>query len=344
IGACSSYAQITGVEYFFDTDPGADNGLLLPIQPGDTAFAISNLDLSSVGVGFHTVCFRSVDSDGRYGPAKCQRIYIYDNDLLETVTNEIVVAEYFFGDVDPGLGSAIPLPVTPGTTIQIEELISIAGLTADFQKLKVRVKDSQGQWSPVVMKEFGICCNNQPPTANFDFIRVGPNFSYIDMADCTANYSWSFGDGNSSTLSNPTHTYATPGAYHVVQTVTNPCGTTSFNRTAVYTGIEDYNPKVGGDGGYVSVHIYGGFTDSVTVWLSKAGEENIFPLDGYTNVTGNYLVKVIFDLKEKSQGSWTMNITMSNGESYSFVDGFEIEPSVVSVTSELVVPDSARLG
>jgi PKD repeat protein len=38
---------------------------------------------------------------------------------------------------------------------------------------------------------------------------------------------WAFGDGNTSTAVNPTHTYAAPGTYDVVLTATNACGTST---------------------------------------------------------------------------------------------------------------------
>lgn len=38
---------------------------------------------------------------------------------------------------------------------------------------------------------------------------------------------WDFGDGNTSTMQNPTHTYALPGTYQVCLTVTDPCGSDS---------------------------------------------------------------------------------------------------------------------
>ena len=39
--------------------------------------------------------------------------------------------------------------------------------------------------------------------------------SFINASVNSVNYSWDFGDGNSSTLTNPTHTYITPGSYTV---------------------------------------------------------------------------------------------------------------------------------
>lgn len=55
-------------------------------------------------------------------------------------------------------------------------------------------------------------------SASFNFIdNGGGNFSFINtsIAGAGAGYSWSFGDGNVSTLENPTHTYSTTGTYTV---------------------------------------------------------------------------------------------------------------------------------
>jgi outer membrane protein OmpA-like peptidoglycan-associated protein len=52
-------------------------------------------------------------------------------------------------------------------------------------------------------------------------------FSANVRGDAPISYQWNFGDGNTSTQQNPTHTYATPGTYTVNLTATNPHGTDS---------------------------------------------------------------------------------------------------------------------
>lgn len=49
-------------------------------------------------------------------------------------------------------------------------------------------------------------------------------------------YLWDFGDGNTSTLPNPKHTYQTEGLYEVKVTVTDAAGCTSISRQVVQTG------------------------------------------------------------------------------------------------------------
>ncbi|MDX2360948.1 MAG: S8 family serine peptidase [Crocinitomicaceae bacterium] len=63
-----------------------------------------------------------------------------------------------------------------------------------------------------------------------DQASFGSNITFLDVTfnntSTTGTYLWDFGDGNTSTSANPTHSYATPGTYTVCLTVTTGCGTT----------------------------------------------------------------------------------------------------------------------
>jgi len=50
-------------------------------------------------------------------------------------------------------------------------------------------------------------------------------------ASLPARWSWQFGDGRTSTLANPTHTYTAPGVYTVALTASNPRGTDTCTKT-----------------------------------------------------------------------------------------------------------------
>lgn len=61
---------------------------------------------------------------------------------------------------------------------------------------------------------------------------------FTNLSTNAISYTWNFGDGNSSTSSNPSHTYTTNGTYNV-QLIANggPCGIDSI----VYNGLVDIN-------------------------------------------------------------------------------------------------------
>lgn len=68
----------------------------------------------------------------------------------------------------------------------------------------------------------------QPPIANFSVnttqVCIGTSVTFTDLSTAGGSpitlRSWDFGDGNSSTLTNPQHTYSVPGTYTVTLVVT----------------------------------------------------------------------------------------------------------------------------
>ena len=84
----------------------------------------------------------------------------------------------------------------------------------------------------VVLLEFGVSIDdgsgtggNLPPTADFTFTTDNLTVTFTDISsdidgEITA-WSWVFGDGGTSTIKNPTHTYSASGTYDVSLTVTD---------------------------------------------------------------------------------------------------------------------------
>jgi Zn-dependent metalloprotease len=88
-----------------------------------------------------------------------------------------------------------------------------------------------------------------------------------DFSTNTISWDWDFGDGNSSNLQNPSHTYATPGTYFVSLTCTNACGTNQHLDTLhiMNAGINDIMET--------KVNIYPNPTKNI-INISFASEEN----------------------------------------------------------------------
>jgi PKD repeat protein len=79
--------------------------------------------------------------------------------------------------------------------------------------------------------------SNVPPVANFSFTTSGLTANFTDSStdsDGTiASRSWAFGDGGSSTATNPSHAYASAGTYSVSLTVTDNGGATNTKTSSV---------------------------------------------------------------------------------------------------------------
>ncbi len=73
------------------------------------------------------------------------------------------------------------------------------------------------------------------PIPGFTFVANQTTVSFTSTSQNGISYAWDFGDLNTSTAENPTHTYAAPGTYTVSLAVTNNCGTSILEQTIVIT-------------------------------------------------------------------------------------------------------------
>ena len=84
-----------------------------------------------------------------------------------------------------------------------------------------------------------------PPKALFvanDTTNCFGNFSFTDFStDIPQAYFWDFGDGDTSTLQNPSHSYVVPGLYTVTLIVSNNIGSDTIE---MYVAYEDLAPPV----------------------------------------------------------------------------------------------------
>jgi PKD repeat protein len=94
-----------------------------------------------------------------------------------------------------------------------------------------------GGCSPVANANF-----SGSPTSGTAPLAV--NFTDLSTGSPTS-WSWTFGDGGTSTAQNPSHTYSAAGSYNVALTVTNACG----NDTETKNGYIN----VGSGGGYTTI-------------------------------------------------------------------------------------------
>ncbi len=84
-----------------------------------------------------------------------------------------------------------------------------------------------------------------PPVADFTFADAFEgvvNFQDASDGNPTA-WSWDFGNGSSSTMENPSHTFASPGSYNVCLTVTNSLGDNMVCKTVspIFKPVADFS-------------------------------------------------------------------------------------------------------
>ena len=108
---------------------------------------------------------------------------------------------------------------------------------AGTYNVQLTVTDNGGATNSITKAVTVTSATNVAPTANFSFTTSGLTASFTDGStdsDGTiASRAWNFGDGSTSTATNPSRTYAAAGTYNVQLTVTDNGGATNAITRAV---------------------------------------------------------------------------------------------------------------
>ncbi len=132
---------ITGMEYFFDTDPGFGNASSLAITPGIDVTSSGLTDISALPVGTHRYFVRAKDQNGNWSLSQERTVSIVAATISlppNPVAAPFTALEYFV-DTDPGFGNGIIVPVTATTNLSNYTLTAaIPGLADGTHRLYVR--------------------------------------------------------------------------------------------------------------------------------------------------------------------------------------------------------------
>ncbi len=166
------------------------------------------------------------DSDGDLATVKTE--FLNGSSVIESKTTSVSgSSDSGFDDYrTKGSADSIRLTVTDGSGNEISQT----------KNLDDSDNDDGGGTDP-----------NSPPSADFTFSASGLTVQFTDESTDSdgsiASYSWTFGDGNSSTSVNPSHTYSSGGTYSVSLTVTDDAG----DSDTVTKSVNVTDPDNGGD-------------------------------------------------------------------------------------------------
>ena len=82
---------------------------------------------------------------------------------------------------------------------------------------------------------FAIKVKSPPPHANFNFQLSGTTATFTNLSESADHYLWEFGDGTTSTETNPTHTYEDENIYLTKLHASNDCTSDEFADAVVLT-------------------------------------------------------------------------------------------------------------
>lgn len=137
-------ANVTDLEYFVNSDPGAGLGNPLSITPSSSITTLENLDLTNLTEGFQTLYLRAKDETGRWGGYQSQTIYVESGVGVGDVV--LVDALEYFIDVDPGAGAGTPITISSGGEVALVESLDLTGSSEGFHTIYLRAKLLSGAW------------------------------------------------------------------------------------------------------------------------------------------------------------------------------------------------------
>ncbi|MEZ4828286.1 MAG: T9SS type A sorting domain-containing protein [Bacteroidia bacterium] len=171
---------LAALEYFFDNDPGVGNGIPVSSPTGNTQDISVILPTTGLASGFHTLHFRSIDTDGTWGLFDSRSFYIQGTG--PGVAPMLSSLEYFF-DTDPGPGNGTPIPFNAADTTNIAFSAPTTGLSKGFHTLFIRKRNLDGTWGLFEGRPFYI--QGETP-ANKPLVEIAWYFDH-DSAFSTAH-------------------------------------------------------------------------------------------------------------------------------------------------------------
>jgi PKD repeat protein len=194
-----------------------------------------------------------------------------------------------------------------GSSTQSNPQHSYTSPGVDTVKVTVNTNGSCGTQHfkmPVIVKA------NAHPSANFGTsgFQVCPTdmVNFYPRNQNASSYSWTFGDGGTSTQSQPSHSYASPGKYPVKLTVTSSCGTSSSQTDTIYV---NGNIHFGSNTSFSSSGSQGCPHDVFNFNYNGNSAQTMVWKFGTTDSTGGQYVSYSWP----SAGTYTVTLKLHNG-------------------------------
>jgi len=276
--------------YNLQSNQGVDRFLDIAILPGeniaaggamaDTSIHGADTLVSTAGEQSNPL-IAIIDSSGR--TIKLDQLHsLTNNDQIATIASDAAGNVYMGG--------------------MMEVSISATGLTPYVT--------NGGNTDFFVVKYGYDCMCLVAPAANFTYSgTTSVSFTYTGTVTFDS-LRWNFDDSSTSTVTNPTHTYATTGTQHVCVTIYTPCGDNTFCKDITTGTTSVSNAAVG------NINIYPNpATAELTIEHADKGTSiKLFDPMGRQVYSGTTtLDKETVNMNQLAQGAYLLQLTATNG-------------------------------
>ncbi|MBL0049305.1 MAG: T9SS type A sorting domain-containing protein [Bacteroidetes bacterium] len=319
--ASSSQPAISSCEWFVDTDPGFGNGTSIAFSSSDTVNQAVNLSMGSLSSGFHYMFIRVKNAIGIWSTFEGRLFYVIPP--LNSQSQPKLSSGEWFIDSDPGIGNATTFSFTQADTVNTIVNLNTDSLPLGTHRLYIRVKNTAGHWGDYLDRTFNVC-TIAGALADFNYVQDNRDLNFSSTSQNVTRYHWNFGNGDTSNIANPFHSYVIAGIFNTCLTVFNVC-TPSGNtlcETIDITGLNSISPNIGGNAGAVTVEIKGGgFFTGTKFKLKKIGEADI---EGDTLLLLSHtLMRTTLNLTGVATGYWDVEV-ITPTDTLILPQGFEV--------------------
>jgi PKD repeat protein len=209
---------ITEIEYWFNED--FSGRTRKNIASTGSLNLQELLDVSAMQDGLHSIHYRFGDDIGQWSVATSDLFY----KTISVGAQLITGYEYWF---DNNFANRIMQSVTP-TAMNYHHLAALnTQLSNGLHTFHARYQDDAGQWSVVTNDTFSNTFTTvfAQFTPSVGVLCNSGSITFTNNSVGATTYLWTFGDGGTSTLANPTHLYAQSGTYTVTLKATTTSGT-----------------------------------------------------------------------------------------------------------------------
>ncbi len=145
---CCPAQNITGGEYFIDTDPGYGNATAFSFDSSIEIDFSETVTIEQLQFGYHTLYYRLKDSEGKWSQTSSTSFF---KAASTKPAEQITQGEYFF-DTDPGYGNGIAFSLEAGAKIDFTQSASINTMHDGYHTVYYRLKDNEGNWGQTSFK------------------------------------------------------------------------------------------------------------------------------------------------------------------------------------------------
>lgn len=117
---------------------------------------------------------------------------------------------------------------TPGSSAQQNPVVNFPG--GGTYRVTLTATNTHGSDTKILDMNVPV---PSAPTSGYSHSISGNTVNFSNSSSDATSYNWTFGDGNGSTSTNPSHTYSSPGTYSVSLLATNDCGNDTETKSIV---------------------------------------------------------------------------------------------------------------